>query len=63
MQVFLTGLVDEDLVDGLSQEALIEAADAVFLVSLVDNLNEIALLQQSDGLIHAFSIARCLRQR
>ena len=63
MQVFLTGLVDEDLVDGLAQEALIEAADAVLLVSLVDNLNKVALLQQSDGLIHAFSIACCLGQR
>ena len=45
VQVLLARLVDENLVDRLPKEALVEAANAVFLVRLVNYLDEVALLK------------------
>ena len=61
VQVLLARLVDEDLVDGLPEEALVEAAHAVFLVRLVNYLDEVALLKQSDRFFDPLGVAPTLR--
>ena len=50
MQVFLTTLVQENLVDRLSQEGLVESTDYIVSISLIHDLNEVLLLQKLDAL-------------
>ena len=61
VQVLLARLVDEDLVDGLTEEALVEAAHAVFLVCLVNYLDEVALFKQSDRFFDPLGVVPTLR--
>ena len=61
VQVLLARLVDEDLVDGLPQEALVEAAHAVFLVCFVHYLDKVALLKQPDRIFDSLGVVSTLR--
>ena len=56
VDVPLATLVDEHLVDGLAQEALVEAADAVSLVSLVNYLDKVSLLEQANSFLDTLRI-------
>ena len=63
MQIFLARLVNDRLIDRLSQEALVEPAQGILLVRFIDDFDEISLFKQSDGILYSFGSVGALGER
>lgn len=52
VQVFLARLVQQGLVSRLSEETYVEPAHCVLVISFVNDLDKVVLLEQPDGVLH-----------